>query len=144
MKPLGQRTLLGFDFGTRSIGVAIGQEITGSAQPLRALKANDGVPNWDEIQKLLTEWQPDLVIVGLPLNMDGTEEPLTQRARKFANRIHGRFGVVVELQDERLTTTDARARLFERGGYRALEKGMVDGISALLILEAWMESQYDE
>ena len=144
MKPLGQRTLLGFDFGTRSIGVAIGQEITGSAQPLRALKANDGVPNWDEIQKLLTEWQPDLVIVGLPLNMDGTEQPLTQRARKFANRIHGRFGVVVELQDERLTTTDARARLFERGGYRALEKGMVDGISALLLLEAWMESQYDE
>ena len=144
MKPLGQRTLLGFDFGTRSIGVAIGQEITGSAQPLRALKANDGVPNWDEIQKLLTEWQPDLVIVGLPLNMDGTEQPLTQRARKFANRIHGRFGVVVELQDERLTTTDARARLFERGGYRALEKGMVDGISAHLILEAWMESQYDE
>ena len=144
MKPLGQRTLLGFDFGTRSIGVAIGQEITGSAQPLRALKANDGVPNWDEIQKLLTEWQPDLVIVGLPLNMDGTEQPLTQRARKFANRIHGRFGVVVELQDERLTTTDARARLFERGGYRALEKGMVDGISALLILEAWMESQYGE
>ncbi len=144
MKPLGQRTLLGFDFGTRSIGVAIGQEITGSAQPLRALKANDGVPNWDEIQKLLTEWQPDLVIVGLPLNMDGTEQPLTQRARKFANRIHGRFGVVVELQDERLTTTDARARLFERGGYRALEKGMVDGISALLILEAWMESQYGD
>lgn len=144
MKQLGQRTLLGFDFGTRSIGVAIGQEITGSAQPLRALKANDGVPNWDEIQKLLTEWQPDLVIVGLPLNMDGTEQPLTQRARKFAGRIHGRFGVVVELQDERLTTTDARARLFERGGYRALEKGMVDGISALLILEAWMESQYGE
>ena len=144
MKPLGQRTLLGFDFGTRSIGVAIGQEITGSAQPLRALKANDGVPNWDEIQKLLAEWQPDRVIVGLPLNMDGTEQPLTQRARKFAGRIHGRFGVVVELQDERLTTTDARARLFERGGFRALEKGMVDGISALLILEAWMESQYGE
>jgi putative holliday junction resolvase len=144
MKELGQRTLLGFDFGTRSIGVAIGQEITGSAQPLRALKANDGVPNWDEIDKLLQEWQPDRVVVGLPLNMDGTEQPLTQRARKFANRIHGRFGVVVDLQDERLTTTDARARLFERGGYRALEKGMVDGISALLILEAWMESQYGE
>lgn len=144
MKESGQRTLLGFDFGTRSIGVAIGQEITGSAQPLRALKANDGVPNWDEIEKLLKEWQPDLVIVGLPLNMDGTEQPLTLRARKFANRIHGRFGVVVDLQDERLTTTDARARLFERGGYRALEKGMVDGISALLILEAWMESQYGD
>ena len=144
MKQPGQRTLLGFDFGTRSIGVAIGQEITGSAQPLRALKANDGIPNWEEIEKLLQEWQPDRVIVGLPLNMDGTEQPLTQRARKFAARIHGRFGIVVDLQDERLTTTDARARLFERGGYRALEKGMVDGISALLILEAWMESQYGD
>ena len=144
MKESGQRTLLGFDFGTRSIGVAIGQEITGSAQPLRALKANDGVPNWDEIEKLLKDWQPDLVIVGLPLNMDGTEQPLTLRARKFANRIHGRFGVAMELQDERLTTTDARARLFERGGYRALEKGMVDGISALLILESWMEAQYGQ
>ncbi len=144
MKEIGQRTLLGFDFGTRSIGVAIGQEITGSAQPLRALKANDGVPKWDEIEKLIKEWQPDLVVVGLPLNMDGTEQPLTQRARKFANRIHGRFGVALALQDERLTTTDARARLFERGGYRALEKGMVDGISAMLILESWMESQYGE
>lgn len=142
MKPQGERTLLGFDFGTRSIGVAIGQEITGSAQPLSALKANDGVPNWDQLATLLKEWQPDLLVVGLPLNMDGTEQPLTQRARKFANRLHGRFGYVVELQDERLTTTDARARLFERGGYRALEKGKVDGISAMLILESWMENQY--
>ena len=133
MKQPGQRTLLGFDFGTRSIGVAIGQEITGSAQPLRALKANDGVPNWDEIQKLLAEWQPDRVIVGLPLNMDGTEQPLTQRARKFANRIHGRFGIVVELQDERLTTTGAPAGLFPRGGFPAPGKGMVGGISARLV-----------
>ena len=137
-------TLLAFDFGTRSIGVAVGQRITGTARPLTALKANDGTPDWTLIERLLKEWQPDDVIVGLPLNMDGTEQPLTQRARKFANRIHGRFGVVVDLQDERLTTTDARARLFERGGYRALEKGMVDGISALLILEAWMESQYGD
>ena len=142
MKPQGERTLLGFDFGTRSIGVAIGQEITGSAQPLSAPNANDGVPNWDQLATLLKEWQPDLLVVGLPLNMDGTEQPLTQRARKFANRLHGRFGYVVELQDERLTTTDARARLFERGGYRALEKGKVDGISAMLILESWMENQY--
>ena len=142
MKPLGQRTLLGFDFGTRSIGVAIGQEITGSAQPLRALKANDGVPNWDEIQKLLTEWQPDLVIVGLPLNMDGTEQPLTARARKFANKIHGRFGVSVKLHDERLSTVEARAGLFEHGGFRALNKGSVDSASAVIILESYFEQGY--
>lgn len=141
-KSVGERTLLGFDYGTRSIGVAIGQEITASAQPLCSLKANDGVPNWDEVGKLLTEWQPDCVIVGLPLNMDGSEQPLTQRARKFANRLHGRFGVAIALQDERLTTTDARARLFEQGGFRALDKGRVDAISAVLILESWMEAQY--
>lgn len=138
MKPVGQRTLLGFDFGTKSIGLAIGQEITGSARPLAACKANDGIPNWDQIGHHIREWQPDLLVIGLPLNMDGTEQPLTLRARKFANRLHGRFNLPIALQDERLTTTDARARLFEHGGYRALEKGKVDALSAQLILESWM------
>ncbi|QSX32847.1 Holliday junction resolvase RuvX [Shewanella avicenniae] len=136
------RTVLGFDFGTKSIGVAIGQEITGSAQPLKALKATDGVPEWSQIESLLKEWQPDLVVVGLPLNMDGTEQEMTQRARKFANRIHGRFGVAIATQDERLTTTDARARLFESGGYRALSKGQVDSVSAVLIVESYFENFY--
>ncbi len=138
MKPVGQRTLLGFDFGTKSIGLAVGQEITGSARPLGSCKANDGIPNWDDIGKLIKEWQPDLLVIGLPLNMDGTEQPLTQRARKFANRLHGRFNLPIALQDERLTTTDAKARLFEAGGYRALEKGKVDALSAQLILESWL------
>lgn len=140
---MSSRSIMGFDYGTKSIGVAIGQELTGTAQPLRALKANDGIPNWDEIEKLLKEWQPDLLVVGLPLNMDGTDQEITVRARKFGNRLHGRFGKPVEFKDERLTTTDARARLFEQGGYRALEKGCVDGVSAQLIVEAWMEEQYN-
>ena len=135
-------TLLGFDYGTKSIGVAVGQQITGSARPLLALKANEGVPNWDQIEALLKEWQPDLLVVGLPLNMDGTEQDISRRARKFANRLHGRFGIKVELQDERLTTTDARARLFDAGGYKPLGKGAVDAVSAQLILESWMESHY--
>ncbi|PSJ45769.1 Holliday junction resolvase RuvX [Zobellella endophytica] len=135
------RTLLGFDYGLKSIGVAVGQEITGSARPLMALKASDGVPNWEQVEKLLKGWQPALLVVGLPLNMDGTEQDISQRARKFANRLHGRFGLAVELQDERLTTTDARARLFEAGGYKALGKDAVDAVSAQLILESWMESR---
>ncbi|WP_373099641.1 MULTISPECIES: Holliday junction resolvase RuvX [Pasteurellaceae] len=130
-------TALAFDFGTRSIGCAVGQSITATAQALPALKARDGIPDWAHVEKCLREWQPDVIIVGLPLNMDGTEQPLTARARKFANRLHGRFGVRVELQDERLTTTEARSEIFRRGGYRALEKGKVDGISACLILESW-------
>lgn len=125
---MSPQTLLSFDFGTKSIGVAIGQQLTGTARPLAALKANDGVPDWNKIEALLKEWQPDRVVVGLPLNMDGTEQPLTARARKFANRLHGRFGVQVDLHDERLSTVEARAELFERGGFRALSKGSVDSL----------------
>ncbi|GAB7217457.1 MULTISPECIES: Holliday junction resolvase RuvX [Dickeya] len=141
---MGNRTLLAFDFGTRSIGVAIGQEITGTARPLTSLKAQDGIPDWQKVEKLLNEWQPALVIVGLPLNMDGTEQPLTARARKFAQRLHGRFGVTVELHDERLSTVEARADLFERGGFRALDKGSVDAASAVIILESWFEQQFTQ
>ncbi|WP_439239224.1 Holliday junction resolvase RuvX [Lonepinella sp. BR2919] len=137
-------TVLAFDFGTKSIGCAVGQSITGTAQALTAFKAQDGIPNWDAIEKLLKEWQPDRLVVGLPLNMDGTEQALTLRAKKFANRLHGRFGLPVELQDERLTTVDARAEIFQRGGFRALDKGKVDGISACLILESWFELHLTE
>ena len=142
MKEIGNRSLMGFDFGTRSIGVATGQEVTGTASPLTSLKANEGIPDWVQLEKLLKEWQPDLLVVGLPLNMDGTEQEMTVRARKFGQRLHGRFGFQVEFKDERLTTTDAKARLFEQGGYKALGKSRVDAVSAQLILESWMESHY--
>lgn len=138
---MSSRTILAFDFGTKSIGVAIGQEITGTARALTSFKAQEGIPDWQNVEKLLSEWQPDLVVVGLPLNMDGTEQPLTARARKFANRLHGRFGVAIALHDERLSTVEARADLFERGGFRALDKGSVDAASAVIILESWFESQ---
>lgn len=133
-------TLLSFDFGTKSIGVAVGQQLTGTARPLAAIKAQDGIPDWNIIERLLKEWLPDRVIVGLPLNMDGTEQPLTLRARKFANRLHGRFGVQTELHDERLSTVEARADLFARGGFKALNKGSVDSLSAVIILESWFET----
>jgi len=131
------RQLLAFDFGDRSIGVAYGQAITGSARPVSALKATNGQPNWDEVAKLLKTWQPDALVVGCPLNMDGSEQQLTLRARKFAKRLHGRFAIPVEMVDERLSTVEARARLFEQGGYKALEKGAVDNASAVIILESW-------
>lgn len=133
-------TLLGFDFGTKSIGVATGQMITATAQPIAAIKANDGIPNWETVEAVIKEWKPDLIIVGLPLNMDGTEQPITQRAKKFGNRLTGRFGVKVAFQDERLTTASAKEFIFERGGYKALEKGKIDSVSAALILEGWMEN----
>ncbi|MFQ3175410.1 MAG: putative Holliday junction resolvase [Psychromonas sp.] len=134
--------LLSFDFGTKSIGVATGQMITATAQPLSAIKANDGIPNWDIVEKVIRDWMPDLIVVGLPLNMDGSEQPITQRAKKFANRLNGRFGVKVALQDERLTTASAKEFIFTHGGYKALEKGKIDSVSAALILESWMENFY--
>lgn len=134
------QTVIAFDFGTKSIGCAVGQSITGTAQGLPAFKAEQGIPNWDLIGKMLAEWQPDLLVVGLPLNMDGTEQELTQRAKKFANRLNGRFNLPVQLHDERLTTTEARSEIFARGGYKALKKDKVDSISACLILESWFEN----
>ncbi|QMV15532.1 Holliday junction resolvase RuvX [Vibrio spartinae] len=137
------KTIMAFDYGTKSIGSAIGQEITGTASPLKAFSAKDGIPRWEDIEKQIQEWKPDLLIVGLPTDLQGKDlESITPRARKFANRLHGRFGVPVELHDERLSTTEARSTLFEQGGFRALKKGNVDCQSAVIILESWFETQW--
>ncbi|RYY77106.1 MAG: Holliday junction resolvase RuvX [Gammaproteobacteria bacterium] len=133
------KTLLAFDYGTRNIGVAVGQRISSSASPLTPLKAKDGVPDWNHIEKIIADWKPDLVLVGLPLNMDDTESELSIRARKFANRIHGRFGVKVELVDERLTSFEAKGEVMSRGGSRDYKNNPVDSIAARLILEGWLE-----
>ena len=141
--PIGQRTVIGFDFGKKYIGVAVGQEMTGSATPLGSIKATVGIPLWDNLAKYLTEWQPDFIVVGLPLNMDGSEQQLTLDAKKFGNRLHGRFGIKVEFQDERLTTADAKEQLFARGGFKNLKKDNIDAESARLIIESYFEQQYD-
>ncbi len=133
----GQRTLIAFDFGKKYIGVAVGQELTGSASPLGAIKAKEGIPNWQILEAHIKEWQPDLIVVGLPLNMDGSEQQLTLDAKKFGNRVASRCGVQVAFQDERLTTADAKEQLFARGGYRNLKKEAVDAYSAVLILESF-------
>ncbi|TXH95494.1 MAG: Holliday junction resolvase RuvX [Rheinheimera sp.] len=134
--------ILAFDYGLKSIGVAVGQQLTGTASTLKALKAVDGTPDWNQIEALLKEWQPALVVVGLPLNMDGSEQPFTARVHKFINRLHGRFGVKVVAQDERLTTVESRAELFSQGGFKKLSKDAVDCYSAKLILESWFEQQH--
>lgn len=129
------KTLLAFDYGTRSIGVAVGQTVTSSARPLTELRARDGTPDWGHIEKLLQEWQPDLVLVGLPLNMDGSESDFAARARKFARRLHGRFGVAALMMDERLTTQEAKSIAGHNSNYR---DNPVDALAAQLILESWL------
>jgi len=131
--------ILAFDYGEKRIGVAVGQTITASANPIQALAAKSGEPDWQLVQKLIDEWQPSLVVVGSPLNMDGTEQRLTKRAQKFANRLHGRFGLDVRLVDERLSSVAAREELFAQFGYRGLEKHSIDSLAACHILETWFQ-----
>jgi putative Holliday junction resolvase len=138
------KTLLGFDFGKKYIGVAVGQQLTGSATPLGSIKAKDGIPNWDNLKQYVNEWQPDIIVVGLPLNMDGSEQQLTHDARKFGNRVSNECNIQVVFQDERLTTADAKERLFAQGGYRNLKKDNIDALSAVLIIESYFENNFLE
>jgi putative Holliday junction resolvase len=132
-------TVLAFDYGTQNIGVAVGQTLTHTADELPPLKAKDGIPSWDAIAKLISEWNPDLLVVGLPLNMDGSESELGVRARKFGNRLHGRFGLQVAMIDERLSTFTAKGEAMQRGHRRNYGEKPVDSIAARLILESWFE-----
>ncbi|GAA6205244.1 Holliday junction resolvase RuvX [Thalassotalea sp. SU-HH00458] len=141
-KAIGERTVLGFDFGTKYIGVAVGQELTGTASPLGSIKAKEGIPNQEQLSKFFKEWQPNLIVVGLPLNMDGTNQNVTFAAKKFGNRLANQFKLAVEFVDERLTTADAKEQLFAQGGYRNLKKDNIDAESARLIIESFFESQY--
>jgi len=133
--------ILAFDFGLARIGVAVGQSITGTANPLETLKAKQGIPDWLLIEKLIAEWQPQLLLIGEPFNMDATDQNITQLARKFANRLHGRYGLPFQMYDERLTSASAREEIFEFGGYKKLKKTQIDSIAAALILESWFANQ---
>ena len=132
------KTVLGFDFGTKNIGVAAGQAITKTATALSPLSARDGIPVWSDIEKLIGEWKPDAVVVGIPFNMDGTESEMSGRARKFGKRLHGRYNLPFFEADERLTSFEAKewaGRLGHKGHYGS---SPVDGMAAQIILEAWM------
>ena len=131
-------TLLGFDFGPRKIGVAVGQTITGSATPLTTLRSLRDQPDWERIERLVREWRPSAAVVGLPFNMDDTETEIAPRARRFARQLEGRFGLEVHLIDERLTSIEARRQL----GRGATSWEVVDAMAAKLILETWLCEQH--
>jgi putative Holliday junction resolvase len=131
------KILIGFDFGMKRIGVAIGQTITQTERPLDTLHAKEGVQQWHVLEKLIKKWLPDALVVGIPLNMDGTDQRISDQARQFAKTLRDRFQLPVYEMDERLTTKDARERLFNQGGYKALQDGQVDRVAAQLILQNW-------
>lgn len=133
--------IIGFDYGLSRIGVAVGQTLTGSATPLTTLAARDGVPDWNAIGALLEDWRPGALVVGVPYNMDGSEQPLTLRARRFARQLEGRFALAVHLIDERLTSVEAEEalRTQRRTGRRhRIRREEIDARAAQIIVEDWL------
>ena len=128
---------LGFDYGLSRIGVATGQTLTKTASPLTALPAQNGTPQWETVEQLLVEWKPDVVIIGLPLHQDGTMSDMAARAKKFGQRIHGRFGVRVAFIDEYESTREAREHL-TYSGKASDQDGKLDATAASIILERWL------
>ncbi|TNF88551.1 MAG: Holliday junction resolvase RuvX [Gammaproteobacteria bacterium] len=129
------KTVIGFDFGSDWTGVAVGQTLTGQATPLHAIRSKD----WQSIEKILQDWQPQVLVVGLPLNMLGEHQQMTARAQRFARQLEGRFGIRTVLVDERLTTREAYRIALENN--RKKSKTEIDCLAAALITESWLLDQ---
>ena len=125
--PVAHRSFLAFDFGSQRVGVASGNTVTRAAQPLRTVSAV-GTPRFEAIGRLIAEWKPDALVVGVPFHPDGAAHDNTERARRFARQLHGRFHLPVHEVDERYTTTEAHA----------MSASDVDAASAAIILEQFL------
>ena len=132
---------MAFDFGTKNIGIAIGQEITKTASTFYSIHANDGLPDWVELDMIVKEWNPNLFVVGDPLNMDGTRSKIQDSSDKFSTALNKRYDIDIEKTDERLSSREAKERL------ENIQMGIKDSrnkhsISAQIILEDWFRSKY--
>ena len=130
-------TLIAFDYGEKHIGVAVGQTLTGTANPLETIRVTKASPDWNAISRIVKTWQPNALVVGLPLNMDGTEQTVSRRARRFGNQLLGRYQLPVHLVDERLTTREARDRLAAEGRADSDDHP----VAAQIILEGWLNER---
>jgi putative Holliday junction resolvase len=131
--------LLGFDFGLRRIGVSVGQTITQTASPETIINSVDGIPDWTHISQIFEQWNPSAIVVGLPMHLDGTEQPLTQSARKFGQRLSGRYHTRVFFIEEQLSSIEAEQRLKDA----KKSSHASDAIAAQIILQNWLETEYD-
>jgi putative Holliday junction resolvase len=136
---LGNDTYLGFDFGNKKIGTAVGQAVTGTASALHTLRSPNQMPDWQAIGKLITEWQPVGLVVGISRQSDGTDNPITPRMLKFCRQLEGRFRLPVYQQDETLSTYEAKQLLFDETGVNATKLWAAqDQLAAQLILQSWL------
>jgi putative Holliday junction resolvase len=137
-------TILAFDFGARRIGVAIGTTRLRTARPLTTIECERNDRRFAAIADLIAQWQPQALVVGLPLHADGTAHDMTARARRFARQLAGRFGLPVHEIDERYTSELARAELRAAGRGGQAQRAEVDAVAARIILQAWLDTPHDD
>ncbi|ARC54678.1 hypothetical protein AOQ88_00120 [Candidatus Riesia sp. GBBU] len=128
---------ISFDFGEKNIGVAIGQNITNTATPITNLRIKNKIDLFKNIEKIIKDWNPKVAIVGLPLNMNGTEQKIGEKSKRFSESLRKEFNITTIMQDERLTSIEAKERIFLRKGYRYLTCERINSLSASIILENW-------
>ena len=134
-------TVLAFDFGAKRIGVAIGETLLGSARPLLSIVAEDKATRFARIAELIATWQPQSLALGLPLNSDGSDSPMSTRCRHFARQLATRFGLPVHLVDERYSSVEAEARLAALGHDWRACKEEVDAAAAAIILQDYFDGE---
>lgn len=127
---MSAETIFAFDFGVKRIGVAMGNTLIRQAQPLQVISSIDNASRFAAIGALITEWQPDLLVVGLPMHPDGAEHEMSARCRKFANQLHGRFNLPVQLVDERYSSAVISAKRGE----------VIDDRAAAIILQQYFDT----
>ncbi|MEZ5542225.1 MAG: Holliday junction resolvase RuvX [Pseudomonadota bacterium] len=132
------QTLLGFDYGRRRIGIAVGQEVTRTATALCTVLSNNGAPDWGRLAELIAEWQPQALVVGLPYHADGSDSEMTRAARSFARQLEQRFELPVHTMDERLSSRSAAALQQRSAPAAAAGK---DAIAARIILQDWLDTE---
>lgn len=133
-------TVLAFDFGERRIGIAVGEHLINSANPLATIDSESNEVRFATITQLVNEWHPKLLVVGLPLSLDGSETEVTQLCKKFARRLNGRFNLPVIMIDERYSSTEASQLLNESGIKGRAQKAMLDQVAAQTILRSYFDS----
>ncbi len=135
------QTILCFDYGHKKIGLAVGNDSLKTAQALMTVRCNNGMPDWTQIDKLINEWEPDLLLLGLPLNMDGTESHFSKQARRFGKLLESRYNLNVRHEDERLSSSAAdnliRHSLGTKQGLTKKLQSRRDPVAARLILESY-------
>lgn len=130
--------VLAFDFGLKHIGVAVGQSVTGTASPLTTVAASNGTPDWPAVRKLVQQWPSSRLLVGLPLNMDGSESDMSEQARQFAARLSRETGLAVEMVDERLSSFEAKQIETQRSAGKSTGS---HAVAAMLIAETWLRAR---